>query len=417
MKPRITIKPKDRDQNPVPVEGQTLSKPKITLKVLPPKSGTLPPLSLRKEGTVYMFTNEVRSPKLAVFDMDDTLIHGDSGSDNWQWAYQEVPTRLRELVLQGWKLVIISNQHGLAKGQVDLGTMTRKLQSLYNQLQLPIEIYLATEKDTYRKPMTDLWTMILTRMELTDKDVDPQSFYCGDAAGRPKGYFPGRPKDFAITDRYFAYNCGLRFLTPETMFLGLTRDFPYTDPYQSKLNLDCYRSSEPYPLPQGYKASDRNLILMVGSIASGKTILSQNPMFAGYVHLNNDTIKNAKKLRERFETAIGTGQSVIIDNTNPQSETRKAYITKAKGAGYKVYVYYMDFPKELSIHLNHMRAQLHHGQYPAVPIIAIHKYYKDLEPPQSQEGFDEIMTLRKLHWPKLSPEAERYFAYHYDLAK
>ena len=36
------------------------------------------------------------------------------------------------------------------------------------------------------------------------------SFYCGDAAGRPK--------DFSDSDRGFAQAAGLRFFTPEELF-------------------------------------------------------------------------------------------------------------------------------------------------------------------------------------------------------
>lgn len=45
------------------------------------------------------------------------------------------------------------------------------------------------------------------------------SFYCGDAAGRPAGWKAGLKKDFSVTDRKFAVNCGLKFLTPEELFL------------------------------------------------------------------------------------------------------------------------------------------------------------------------------------------------------
>ena len=44
------------------------------------------------------------------------------------------------------------------------------------------------------------------------------SFQCGDAAGRPKT--ATRPKDFSDSDIKFAANAGLRFMTPEQLFLN-----------------------------------------------------------------------------------------------------------------------------------------------------------------------------------------------------
>lgn len=48
-----------------------------------------------------------------------------------------------------------------------------------------------------------------------------QSFYCGDAAGRPVNCEPNKKKkDFAVSDRLFAMNLNLKFYTPEEYFLG-----------------------------------------------------------------------------------------------------------------------------------------------------------------------------------------------------
>lgn len=55
------------------------------------------------------------------------------------------------------------------------------------------------------------------------------SFYVGDAAGRPKGWALKKKKDHSMADRLLALNLGLRFFTPEEHFLG-HKSVPFTMP-------------------------------------------------------------------------------------------------------------------------------------------------------------------------------------------
>lgn len=45
------------------------------------------------------------------------------------------------------------------------------------------------------------------------------SFYVGDAAGRPKNWASGKKKDHSTADRLMALNLDLKFETPEEHFL------------------------------------------------------------------------------------------------------------------------------------------------------------------------------------------------------
>ncbi len=69
--------------------------------------------------------------------------------------------------------------------------------------------------DKHRKPSTGM----MAHLEATYGTVNKlQSFYCGDAAGRPAT--ASTPKDFSADDLKFAWNIGLKFETPESLFLG-----------------------------------------------------------------------------------------------------------------------------------------------------------------------------------------------------
>lgn len=95
----------------------------------------------------------------------------------------------------------------------------QKVETIILKLDLPVLALLATKSDLMRKPRLGGWMTMLKIMGIEDPDqVDMEaSFYCGDAAGRPK--VTGRTKDFAATDYKFAVNIGVAFHTPEGLFL------------------------------------------------------------------------------------------------------------------------------------------------------------------------------------------------------
>lgn len=75
-----------------------------------------------------------------------------------------------------------------------------------------------------------------------------ESFYCGDAAGRPKS--GSRKKDFSDGDRKFALNIGIDFKSPEMLFLGLKETLP-------KIEFDPKKLAEgPKSIIKGGKAGD-----------------------------------------------------------------------------------------------------------------------------------------------------------------
>lgn len=80
------------------------------------------------------------------------------------------------------------------------------MSAVFSQLDLPISIYAATEKDLYRKPRIGMWKELLGDYDLSPGNIDLEnSFFVGDAGGRIASV--GLAKDFSSSDRYFMAIC------------------------------------------------------------------------------------------------------------------------------------------------------------------------------------------------------------------
>ena len=84
-----------------------------------------------------------------------------------------------------------------------------------------MEVYVSTHLDKYRKPSIYFWKLFEDRLSrISGQKINyDESFYCGDCAGR-KFNPTTKVADLKDSDYKFAINAGLKFLTPEDLFLG-----------------------------------------------------------------------------------------------------------------------------------------------------------------------------------------------------
>ena len=166
------------------------------------------------------------SSKVIGFDIDWTVIKTKSGKkfptgpSDWTFLFDSVPSKLQSLQKEGKKVVFFTNQAGIEKGKQDVKGLCRKFEDIINSIGIPIQVFICTGNSHYRKPSTIMWNFLESNCNGGIKIDAKESMFVGDAAGRPKNWQPGKPKDFSATDRMFAANCGTSFATPEAFFLG-----------------------------------------------------------------------------------------------------------------------------------------------------------------------------------------------------
>ncbi|CAH2312051.1 bifunctional polynucleotide phosphatase kinase isoform X1, partial [Pelobates cultripes] len=173
----------------------------------------------------------------------------------------------------------------------------------------------------YRKPVTGMWDYLCEKGDDGFPVQKEDCLYVGDAAGRSANWAPDRKKkDFSCSDRLFALNIGLKFSTPEEFFLGW-KTAPFHLPNFDPRTLD---PNAPLHDPAASLISPpTEVAVTVGFPAVGKSKFVKDYLVPkGYVCVNRDTLGTWQKCVASCEEALRNGKSVVVDNTNPDLESR-----------------------------------------------------------------------------------------------
>ncbi|XP_047449392.1 bifunctional polynucleotide phosphatase/kinase [Mugil cephalus] len=340
------------------------------------------------------------SDKVAGFDIDGCIITTKSGKvfptapDDWRILYPEIKPRLASLLKKGYKVVFFTNQMGIAKGKLRPEVFKSKVEDILATLQLPVQVFVASGPGIYRKPVMGMWNHLCEKAN-DDVAVDKtQSFYVGDAAGRPENWAPGKKKkDFSCSDRLFALNIGLPFHTPEEYFLGW-KSAPYSLPEFDPRKLDS--TARLYDPPSASLTSSKTeVIVAVGYPASGKSSFFHTHIIPeGYVYVNRDTLGSWQTCVSACERALKEGRSVAVDNTNPDPESRKRYVDVAKAAGVACRCFHFSASLEHAKHNNRFREMApSDSKHAKVNDMVFYSYKKHFVAPALSEGFSEILQI------------------------
>ena len=135
------------------------------------------------------------------------------------------------------------------------------------------------------------------------------------------------------------------------------------------------------------------MVIFVGLQASGKSTFFRERFAATHELVSKDLSPNNKNRNRRQEDlirdALSAGVPVVVDNTNPTPEDRKALIGLGREHGAKIFGYYFESTVRECLERNRLRE----GKA-KVPDVAIYATAKKLVTPSRSEGFDELFRVR-----------------------
>jgi predicted kinase len=146
-------------------------------------------------------------------------------------------------------------------------------------------------------------------------------------------------------------------------------------------------------VPSGGIIRAVELVIFTGLQASGKTTFFRERFAATHGHVSKDLFRNNRnrnrRQRELVEAALRAGCPVVVDNTNPTAEDRRALIESGHRFGARVVGYFFGSGVRECIARNARRE----GKT-RVPDVAIYATAKRLVTPSRLEGFDELLCVR-----------------------
>ena len=323
-----------------------------------------------------------------------------------QIIYPEVPGRLKKLVSEGYKLVFITNQAGIASGKLTLDQFQQKLRNIITRLGVNPTVFVSvSDSGYYRKPRPGIWEWL----ELCGNNkvtVDrEESFYCGDAAGREAGFAPGRKKDFSCSDRLFAENVGVKFFTPEEFFLGQKPTKMFSKPFRPSRDQqqDMFENPSVELVPK-----TQTLTLMVGIQGSGKSFVSRKMERLGTALASNDIQGGKEKTLRLVESHLSRGRSVVVDNTHVDREARKSCVDLGRRFGVNIRAFVMETTFDQAKHNNIFR-EITDSQHARIKDMIFHQYRNKYKEPSEEEGFSEIVKVNCV--PEFDNEAKEKLYY------
>lgn len=131
------------------------------------------------------------------------------------------------------------------------------------------------------------------------------------------------------------------------------------------------------------------IALFIGVQGAGKSSFYAAELIHTHLRISRDLVRTKHRERRLFETCLDLQQPLVLDNTNPTRAVRAPWIELARARGFPVVGYWFDVPLADALARNAGRTGAQR-----IPDRALERTYRQLQPPQLDEGFERTFVVR-----------------------
>lgn len=347
------------------------------------------------------FDFDPKEPRLAMFDIDGTLItprngrnpyslHKDLDDRNYIYLSNESTMfkKFDEFKKKGYMIAFITNQSRYEEG-------TEAYKKKFDNIRKDFKEHLGWSpyificiSDEYLKPSPKSFllfcSLLFTKQKIIINNLLKKTsilgkeyyncFYCGDASGKSDPFVPYR---YAATDRNFTAGISELFLN------------------EMKVRNICkyIRASYFFGVHTPNTIDEQELIINIGNPGSGKSSTAYRFRNRGYKVCVAELLKKSDSLIDCVKNNLQKGNSVVLDGMNYSKDKRKVFIDMSKDMNIPVRLLWFirdgrpfnqlrGKAKEVNTMYYHLKP---------VPEVAYNTYSKYFEEPTKDEGDIEIV--------------------------
>lgn len=130
-------------------------------------------------------------------------------------------------------------------------------------------------------------------------------------------------------------------------------------------------------------------VIFIGLQGAGKSTFYERRFASTHLRISMDLASTRARERRLIDHCLSAGRAFVIDNTNATIVSREPYLRLASAARFYITGFFFVPDVKASLERNSKRP----GKA-KVPVPAIYRTNKILQPPAYAEGFDDLFEVR-----------------------